>query len=210
MIGEFMGARSFWMIPPIAALAWAIAAAPGCDVGDQICPDDTLYTDESDDCPYGPPGGPQLKRGRECPLIETFVTDGCEQVLFERDIFPIFTSDPLGNCTQAGCHGSEVVAINLKGATLPPDITPQAMYDVLAAYKNDAGDPYWGPNETRAWALCNILAQPGGGSPMPPSGFSDPTAAAKVAQWIACGMQVGGSISSGATSSSASSTGSGL
>lgn len=203
MIREFMGARSFWMIPPIAALAWAFVG-PGCDVNDQLCPDDWLYTDRDDDCPYGPPGGPQLqKRSRECAVIETFVTDGCEQVLFERDIFPIFTTDPIGACTQAGCHGSEAVSVNLKGKILPPEISPQEMYDILAAYKNAQGDPYWGPMEPRAWALCNILAQPGGGSPMPPSGFSDPTAANKVAQWISCGMQIGGTSSAaGATSSS--------
>jgi hypothetical protein len=203
-----------------AFLAMGGVSAGGCGVGDQLCPDDTLASDLTDDCPYGPPGGPQKKKQvRECPKVE-FDDSDCAGVSFTTDIFPLFT-DPqrAGKCTSSGCHGSTADAAKANGLHFSSDITPDALYQTLADHKNPQGDPYWGDHEELAWAQCNLLAQPGGGSPMPKvAGFTKPEDQDIVTKWITCGMVfaggeggggAGGGASSSSSSSSSASTGAG-
>lgn len=167
---------------------WAI----GCGVGDQLCPDDTLASDRGDDCPYGPPGGPQKKKQlRECAKVK-FDATGCAGVSFTATVFPIFTTGK-GNCTATGCHGTAADGAKANGLTFAPDITAADFYKRLADYKNPQGDPFWGDHNELAWAECNLLAQPGGGSPMPkPGGLTDPADQAAVTKWITCGMTLDG------------------
>jgi hypothetical protein len=177
-----------------------------CGVGDQECPSDWLANDLSDACPYGPPGGPQKKKQvRECPLV-TFDTSNCSAITFEGDVFPILTGTS-GNCTASGCHGTSTDAQKAKGLQFSPTITAQAFYDRLTMYTNPQGDAFWGPMDDHAWALCNFLALPGGGSPMPkPGGIIYPTDQATITKWINCGMNPPGTNVGGAGGGSTSST----
>lgn len=187
------------------AALWAV----GCSVDDQLCPDDTLASDLTDACPYGPPGGPQKKKQlRECPKV-TFDETSCAGVSFTATVFPIFTMGK-GNCTATGCHGTAADGAKAKGLTFPPDITPADFYKKLSDYKNSQGDPYWGDHAELAWVQCNLLAQPGGGSPMPkPGGLTDPMDQAAVTKWITCGMSLDGAGGSGAGGSGAGGAGGG-
>jgi len=186
-----------------------------CDVGDQICPDDWLASDLSDNCPYGPPGGPQKKKlARECPLV-AFDNSDCAGVSFETNVFPILAIDPNslqsgdGNCTSQGCHGTTQDAVAANNLHFPDTITPDELYTTLKAYLNPQGDPYWEEGNERAWVQCNVTAAPGGGSPMPkPGGLTLESDQTSILKWIKCGMHppgttgTGGAGGSGATSSS--------
>lgn len=179
-----------------------------CSVGDQLCPSDWLPNDLNDSCPYGPPGGPQKKKQvRECPLV-TFDTSNCAGVSFENDVFPILTTGN-GTCTAGGCHGTPQDALKANGLQFASDITPADFYNKLTMYKNPQGDAFWGAMDDHAWALCNFLAEPGGGSPMPkPGGLVDPADQAAVTKWITCGMNPPGTTGvGGGGGSTASSSG---
>ncbi len=77
-------------------------------------------------------------------------------------------------------------------------ITPLELYTVLNKYKNPQGHAYWGdqndpvtgePKKELAWVQCNIIALPGGGSPMPkPGGLTLATDQDSVLKWVKCGM----------------------
>jgi len=174
----------------------AASLLASCDVGDQLCPDDTLASDTDDNCPYGPPGGPQKKKlARECPLV-TFDMADCAGVSFETHVFPVFAIDPNslqsgnGNCTAGGCHGTPQDAAAANGLQFADTITPLELYTTLSEYKNPQGDPYWGEANDHAWVQCNIAAAPGGGSPMPkPGGLTLESDLTSVLKWVKCGMK---------------------
>lgn len=184
-------------LPSLGLVAIAISSlVASCGVGDQICPDDTLASDTDDECPYGPPGGPQKKKlARECPLVVFDMTD-CAGVSFETNVFPIFAIDPNslqsgnGNCTSTGCHGTTQDALSANGLQFADTITPLELYTRLSDYKNPQGDPYWAEGNDHAWVQCNIVASPGGGSPMPkPGGLTLESDQTSILKWVACGMK---------------------
>jgi hypothetical protein len=202
-------ALAFALVAPLVA-AVVGGSASGCSVDDQKCPDDTIDTDLADDCPYGPPGGPQ-KPQDSCPSIVFTADDpACADVTFDT-IFDVFGGPP-GNCTALGCHATEADAQSSFGVQLIPE-DPVQVYTRLAEYTNRAGEPYMAENNARSWILCNLKALPGGGSPMPkPGGMGQfPEQLAAIEQWVLCGMKppVGGGPSSSASSSSGGEGGSG-
>ncbi len=184
---------------PVAALGSVLAGAPSCHSGDAVCPDNTVEEDRDDDCPFGPPGGPQRQNSTKCAF--TLDATACTKT-FRDDVFPILVA-PLadrsgGGCTLANCHGP-----NTQGGAvllLPEASTPDQLYAALAAFKNDSGDAYIGADDPKAWFICNLRGVEGGGNAMPkPSGLtdSDKTTAddqdlATVEEWVRCGMKLDG------------------
>lgn len=187
-------------------VAFATTSISACGVGDQYCPDDTLDTDLGDDCPYGPPGGPQEPIA-SCPTIPFLEADDptCEDADFNA-VVAVF--DGAGSCSIAACHGTPQAAAVAKGVELTPGNASQ-MYTELSEYLNASGEPYLGEDVPRSWILCNLKAQVGGGSPMPTTGFppltETPDDLSVIEKWVRCGMKPpkpGGGASSSASSSS--------
>jgi len=209
--------RARTMFVPLGLAFLAVVAS--CAVPDQLCPSNWVVGD-SNECPYGPPGGPQKqKQSHLCPLVVVDKTN-CAGVTFEK----LFSGDPMNmatagpifgkmgsaNCTSVGCHGTQADAEKAKGLYFPDTISADAFYTQLAMYKNPQGDAYWGMEDMTAWAECNLLAEPGGGSPMPkPGGLVSTTDQNRITQWVTCGMEPPGSSSSTSSSSSSSSSSTG-
>ena len=174
----------------LLVLGSASISLGSCTVGDAICTDRTVEEDRDDDCPFGPPGGPQ-KESKPGGCVFEFV-ETCD-VTWAGDVFPILTSPQPGGgpaCSNQFCHGPGTPG----GADmLVPTDTPTSdeLYDILAAVKNEAGDPYIAEDDPAAWFLCNVGATPGGGVAMPPSsGFTAaPAELAILEEWVKCGMK---------------------
>jgi hypothetical protein len=184
---------------PLASAIVALTLGPSCSVGDAICPDNTVEENRDDDCPYGPPGGPQRKNATKC--VVALDNTNCTKT-FRDDVFPVLTGAIAprsgGGCTAPNCHGP-----NTQGGailSLPAAGTPDELYNALAAFKNDAGDPYIGQDNPNAWMLCNLTGTIGGGNPMPPSaGLTDSPNTTEddqdlpvLQEWIRCGMKLDG------------------
>jgi hypothetical protein len=198
-----VGARCAAMIAARALpalLSAAVLAAVGavaCDVGDALCPYDTVDEDRADTCPYGPPGGPQKKKAEQCVIDfdDTDCTVTWADDVYPRLVAPLDQERSGGGCTNPGCHGDG----SQGGAKilLPDTATPPELYELLAAYANDRGDPYVAEGDANAWFLCNLKAIEGGGSAMPPTaGLTDLPASeqddddlAVIEKWVACGMK---------------------
>ncbi len=178
------------------ATAWAAcvlgvaALAASCKVGDAICTDHTVEEDRNDDCPYGPPGGPQRQRAEGC--VVTFDKSDCD-VTFRDDVYPILVA-PLGSgggCVTGACHGEN--GSGKLDLVVAEDASPDELYEALAAHKNEAGNPYIEADNPNAYFLCNVTAAIGGGSAMPPNaGLTDPAMLDVVKKWVACGMELDG------------------
>ncbi|MBL8741198.1 MAG: hypothetical protein JNK04_08895 [Myxococcales bacterium] len=178
-----------------------VAIAASCTVGDAICTDKTVDEDRNDDCPYGPPGGPQKEEtGDGCQV--TFDDTSCTKT-FRDDVFPILArpndiDSSGGGCMVAACHGPS--GTGSIAIVLPEDSTPDELYALLAAYENDAGQKYLGENDSNSYFICNVKATIGGGSAMPPSsGLTDSPKTtvddgdlAVVEEWVRCGMKLDG------------------
>jgi hypothetical protein len=198
--------------PCLAGLAaLASTSISACGVGDQYCPDDTIDTDLNDDCPYGPPGGPQEPR-ESCPTV-VFLDPGdpaCADASFDA-VFETLTGPP-GNCTLGACHGTPEAAATAFGVLLTDDVNQ--FYTELSEYTNAGGEPYLGQGVGRSWILCNLKAQIGGGSTMPKGTglVQEADQLALVENWVVCGMNPpggGATTASSSSSSSSSATGSG-
>lgn len=184
----------------LLVMASTSVALGSCSVGDAICTDNTVEEDRDDDCPYGPPGGPQkeAKPGGCATIIDEGAT--CE-VTWAGDVFPILSSpQPSGGpaCSNKFCHGPGTPgAVDMLIPTETP--TSDELYDILASVTNDAGDPYIAEGDENSWFLCNVGATPGGGVAMPPtSGFTAaPTELAVLAEWVRCGMKKDGVAGTG-------------
>ena len=189
----------------LVALPVTAALTPACDIGDAYCPPNTVEEDRNDDCPYGPPGGPQRKNAERCEVA--FDSAGCT-VTFRDDVFPILNGSSAaprsgGGCTLPGCHteGSQGGARLL----IPTGVDADGLYAALAASKNDAGDPYIAADNPNAWFLCNLEAKVGGGSAMPPTAGltdspdtnDDDTDRAVIEEWVRCGMKLDGAGTGG-------------
>jgi len=184
-----------------AATAFGSTSMSACGVGDQWCGDDTLDTDLSDDCPYGPPGGPQAPR-ESCPTVVFLdpADPACEETSFE-EVFATLNGPP-GNCSLGACHGTPEAAATALGVQLTDESTQ--FYQELSEYTNAGGEPYLGEGIGRSWILCNLKAQIGGGSTMPKGTglVQEAEQLALVEQWVRCGMKPpGGSPGPTATSS---------
>jgi hypothetical protein len=193
----------------LIVLGATIGPLASCEMGDAVCPDNTVEEDRDDDCPYGPPGGPQRSGSTKCvvALGETNCTH-----TFRDDVFPILVAPVAprsgGGCTLPACHGA-----NTQGGAvllLPEGLTPDDLYARLVAFKNDAGDPYLEQDNPNAWFLCNLKAQPGGGNAMPkPTGLTDSAQTAEddqdlviIDEWVRCGMKLDGTgMGTGASTS---------
>lgn len=187
----------------------AVGLTAGCDVGDQACTEEFNYKDTDDDCPYGPPGGPQLQEiGRECSLI-TFRDPSdpeCANATFQGHVYPRMIATDGGRCALGGCHGTQAAADIAFGVLLTED--PNQFYEGLAAYSDPAGDPYIAENDERAWMHCNVAKLPGGRSAMPPeSGLTDPADITLVQTWMECGMKNDGTAGPGTGGSGGAGTG---
>lgn len=197
-----------WLSRSLPCLSVAVSAVvgAGCDVGDQVCTDEFDFQDLDDNCPYGPPGGPQKQNAARagCPTID--VDPGkpeCATATFA-SVFPILVDATFGsggNCSAAvGCHGNAADAQS--GVFLPAD-DPNAFFENLAAYRNAADEPYIEANApgpvSLAWMHCNVAGLPGGGSAMPPkSGFIEQASIDAVQLWMECGMTNDGAAPIGA------------
>ena len=138
---RFASARALITLTIACGAAGAVLLPAGCETYSPVCPDDTVEEDRDDDCPFVPPGGPQRKRADRCEVA--FDTNNCT-VTFRDDVFPVLVG-PLaqrsgGGCTLPNCHGP-----NTQGGgvlLLPLDSTPDQLYNAMAGFKNDSGDPY--------------------------------------------------------------------
>ena len=91
-----------------------------------------------------------------------------------------------GRCSEAMvCHGEGSGGY---GLYLPKGDIKQ-FFASLYAYKNQDGAPYVNAqNPAESWMLCNLTAQPGAGSVMPPpAGLTDPSDVTLVRGWLLCG-----------------------
>ncbi|MFO0552172.1 MAG: hypothetical protein U0271_27545 [Polyangiaceae bacterium] len=187
------------------ALALAALALASCSVGDAICTDKTVEEDRNDDCPYGPPGGPQRQQAERCEI--TFDDTNCTKT-WRDDVFPILVrayagQDSGGGCTLQACHGPN--GTGRGDLVLPESPTPDELYAALEAKTNDAGDPYLEAGNDHAYFLCNLEAKIGGGSAMPPNaGLTDSPSTptddndlATIEEWVRCGMELDGSGTGG-------------
>ena len=184
----------------LGAPALAVGA---CSTGDQVCIEDSIDRDKSDDCPYGPVGGPKVKVADDnsCQDLPDFaakpVAGACPSWA---DVWVRFTAGDGGRCSNAGCHSGASLGA---GLSLPAD-QPGKAYETLSNYQRD-GRPYLQdkgkPGAEKAWILCNVQALIGGYSPMPqPGGLVGPTKTTDIAlvrDWVNCGMQIEGGGSGG-------------
>jgi hypothetical protein len=198
-----------WLRPlPSAILGGCLVAvvSASCTVGDAICTDKTVDEDRNDDCPYGPPGGPQRDQADTCQV--TIDKENCTKT-FRDDVYPILMrgidkDNSGGGCTVPGCHGPTAKG-GIEAIVLPEGATADELYNLLAGYENEAGQKYWALDDSDTFALCNLKATIGGGAAMPPSaGLTNASTTAVddndisvVEEWIRCGMELNGAGTGG-------------
>lgn len=185
----------------IGSLCLGVAALAGfsCGVGDAVCTDHTVEEDRNDECPYGPPGGPQRKPVASEGCKNVFSDEDCT-VSFGDDVFPILVASYTGTasgggCTLPACHGP--TGTGASKMVVAEAATPQQLYDAMAASKNENLVPYVAEDDEDAYFLCNLKGTIGGGSAMPPNaGLTDDPATAEdddhmdiMEEWVRCGMK---------------------
>lgn len=180
-------------IAAVGLLALTLTCA-SCKTGDTLCYPDSVPTDKTDDCPYGPPGGPKVQEAacQDIPQSTSDCTTSWADVYAKAFDGP----SPMGSCTLGGCHGDKAKASF--GVYLPAGDAATA-YASLTAYKGSMGYAYVNAEQPKhSWILCNLEGVAGGGYPMPkPSGLVDPSVYKIVAEWARCGMPGPGAIVDG-------------
>src|SRR5262245_15205706 len=128
----------------------ALLTASCSDVGDQECTPDSVPTDEDDDCPYGPPGGPKVTEQGDCEITQRTDTSDCDKT-WTADVFPLLTTQAKsGNCSTSSCHGTAPGA----GGVFLDLANAGAAYDVLAGYLGSPNYPYINTeNPEHSWIL---------------------------------------------------------
>lgn len=190
------------------AAAWAalIGLFFGCDhIGDQLCSEGFDPNDTSDDCPYGPPGGPKVRESG-CPdIVVDASKPECQSISWNDDIWPLLTTGQSNqnlSCASGACHDPPGNITPGGGLKLPVG-DPDKAFAVLAAYELSPGYPYVSDkNPAHTWILCNLHADKGGSQPMPPppNPLISDADYQQVVQWARCGQprtKVGGTGGTG-------------
>lgn len=171
---------------PLALLV-SVWAAAGCGVGDQICTPESNYGDKSDDCPYGPPGGPKPPVGDCADIPQKTAAECMTPKTWSADVFPIFATTEGGTagCGIGACHGDEV---SYSRVFLPPT-NAKAGYDALTKYEGSQKYPYVNSSAPEhSWILCNLEDPPGVGAVMPaPPGTLTQADIDIIREWLECG-----------------------
>lgn len=194
-----------------AAIGVLLGLFFGCDhIGDQSCAEGFDPNDTTDQCPYGPPGGPKV-RETGCPDIPVNEAGpGCGSISWNDDIWPLLTtgqSNQALNCASAACHDPPGNLTPGGGLRLPLADADKA-FAVLAAFELSPGYPYVSDKDpAHTWILCNLHADKGGSQPMPPPPLPLVSEAdyQEVVKWARCGQPrtrtgAGGSGGSGGMS----------
>jgi len=168
----------------------AVVASCKADYRDSHCTPDEPDHATSPGCIYAGTGkGPPLPEGT-CPPITGDPPAKCPTFY---DVLNVLADPTKGNCSSAGCHGSEATA---QDQIFLPIADPEAFYEGLLGAEGTVGAPYLiaddpatGKNEALdSWMICNLQGAHGGGFPMPPpGGMPDPNDIQFVEDWILCG-----------------------
>jgi hypothetical protein len=168
-------------------LVLAVGTVVACNrVGDAYCDVGTDLTDPTDECPFGPPGGPGSHNSEACPDIPIDKTAAaCAGVSW----VSLWNSQLKTNCSNGGCHDDGKGA-GAGGIYLPAG-DPIAGFGTLKRYVL-ATYPYVSDDEPEhTWILCNLQKTKSGGAGMP-LGFDLPMAAmTAVETWAKCGEPMG-------------------
>src|SRR5262245_30376930 len=103
MSGSMAGTRKKTILVAAAARALAIAVAfpfaltwggGGCNhIGDQLCPADSFDPNmRSEDCPFGPPGGPKVRETGCAENVIDKTNPACGTLSWIDDIWPLLTT----------------------------------------------------------------------------------------------------------------------
>lgn len=174
----------------LATAAGVVSCAPNPQ-RDSHCSPDSPSIAVDPDCIYAGKGkGPSFKEPA-CPAPEGNKPANCAAT-FDA-LVEMMTDSKRGNCTATACHGDPNAAasgIFFDAGDL------QAFYDELTSVTGTVGTPYvvaddpsTADNEALgSWMQCNVVAEQGGGYPMPTwSGLMNPADATVVDHWILCG-----------------------
>ncbi|NUP13703.1 MAG: hypothetical protein HOW73_47310 [Polyangiaceae bacterium] len=170
-------------------IAWAASGCPN-DARDAKCTPDEPNRAANPDCIYAGTGKGPIIEEPACPAVEGDAPADCPSFY---DVLDVLADPARGNCTSFGCHGAEVTA---QTGIFLPVAEPAVFYENLLDAEGSVGRPYvvaddpdTAENESRdSWMVCNLLAEHGGGFPMPPpGGMPNPDDVGVVEDWILCG-----------------------
>jgi len=156
-------------------------------VGDEYCDVGTSPDDTTDQCPYGPPGGPG-SHSDACPeiTVNTNAAGCATSALTWAGSDGIWYTQLRQSCSTGGCHEANAGSISL------PFNDASAAYKTLTAYNKQGLGLYISDSDaTRTWILCNLQRLKTGGDGMPlgrdlPAGSFE-----KVKAWAECGEKLG-------------------
>ncbi len=181
--------------------AGALAASCANNARDSHC--EAEEPDEAD-CISNPDGlGPKVvEQGCALPAAGEAIIDHAPDF---GEILAFMTDPGRGNCSAAGCHGSQgaaAVAIYFDASpSTPGALDPCLTYQKLKTTSGSLGRPYvvedvlgadGQPDATnealQSWMYCNVLGLEGGGFPMPkPGGVPVQDDAILIHDWIISG-----------------------
>ena len=143
------------------------------------------------DCIYAGKGKGPVFPQTPCPPLTGTKPASCANAF--NDLVDMMSDSARGNCTAEACHGDPAnaeVGIVFDDGDLP------GFYAELTTVTGSVGTPYvvaddpsTPANEAlNSWMQCNVVAQSGGGFPMPTwSGLSNAADVQVVTDWLLCG-----------------------